>query len=104
MTKLVLRGASIGAMALAWGVVAPATAQDAARTADIVLTGGNVLTVDDSFAQASAVAIADGRFIAVGSDAEIIELVGPDTRALDLGGRTVIPGLIDNHLHQLSAA
>ncbi|WP_195759990.1 amidohydrolase [Paracoccus sp. S-4012] len=105
MTDLLLRGASISAIALAWGMGTPVLAQDAAaRTADIVLTGGNILTVDDDFSSVSAVAISDGRFVAVGSDEEVSALVGPDTRNIDLGGRTVVPGLIDNHLHQLSAA
>ena len=48
---------------------------------------------------AQAVAIRDGRFIAVGTDRDMRPLTGPGTRVVDLAGRTVIPGLIDSHIH-----
>lgn len=66
---------------------------------ETILYNGKIVTVDESFSYAEAVAIADGRFTAVGGDEEIRELAGPDTRLVDLGGRTVIPGMMDNHLH-----
>jgi predicted amidohydrolase YtcJ len=72
----------------------------AVRTAaEVVLHGGKILTVDDTFSIKEAVAIRDGRFAAVGSDGEIRDYIGPNTRVIDLGGRTVIPGLIDSHIH-----
>jgi predicted amidohydrolase YtcJ len=72
----------------------------AVRTsADLVLRGGKIVTVDDAFSIKEAVAIRDGRFAAVGSDGEIRDYIGPNTRVIDLGGRTVIPGLIDSHIH-----
>ncbi|WP_299360372.1 amidohydrolase family protein [uncultured Paracoccus sp.] len=100
-----LMWAASAAALMAISTIAPALAQDAPQeAADIVLTGGNILTVDESFSTASAVAIEDGRFVAVGSDDEVAAFVGPDTQTVDLAGKTVIPGLIDNHLHQLRAA
>ena len=67
--------------------------------ADTVLTGGKVLTVDPAFSVVEAVAIRDGRVLAIGADAEVEALAGPGTRRLPLAGRTVLPGLIDAHCH-----
>lgn len=76
----------------------------AVRTAaELVLRGGKIVTVDDSFSIKEAVAIRDGRIAAVGSDGEIRDYIGPNTRVIDLGGRTVIPGLIDSHIHATAA-
>lgn len=80
----------------------PATAQQ--TSADIILVGGKIVTVDDRFTIAEALAIKDQRIIAVGTNAEIDKLKGPQTRTVALGGRTVIPGLIDNHSHWIRAA
>src|SRR5512147_923070 len=63
--------------------------------AELVLTNGKILTVDKSFSIQEAVGISAGRFIAVGSDGELRRWIGPRTRVINLGGRTVIPGLID---------
>ncbi|MCH8269560.1 MAG: amidohydrolase family protein, partial [Acidobacteria bacterium] len=76
----------------------------AAQNADMVLHNGKILTVDDDFAVAEAVAIQGQRIQAVGSDAEILPLAGPGTQVVDLKGRTVIPGLIDTHQHLHSYA
>src|SRR6185369_14569985 len=54
-------------------------------------------------APAEALAIRDGHIAAIGTSAEIRALTGPDTRAIDLEGRTVIPGLIDSHIHAIRA-
>jgi hypothetical protein len=62
----------------------------------LVLYGGKVITVDDAFTVAEAVAVRDGRILAVGSTAEIKRLIGPGTRAVDLAGRSVVPGFIDS--------
>ncbi|SEC12410.1 hypothetical protein SAMN05216178_3537 [Pseudomonas saponiphila] len=67
--------------------------------ADLILFNGRLHTVDRAKPQASAVAIKDGRFIAVGNDAEAMALRGAATQVIDLMGRTVIPGLNDSHLH-----
>ncbi|WP_296650865.1 amidohydrolase family protein, partial [Paraburkholderia sp.] len=66
---------------------------------DLILYNGRFTTLDRSNPGATAVAIADGRFVAVGSDADIVPLAGGATKRIDLGGRSVLPGLIDNHLH-----
>ena len=70
-----------------------------AATADSILHGGLITTLDPANPAASAVAIKDGRFIAVGRDPDIMKLAGSATRVIDLKGRRVLPGLIDNHLH-----
>ena len=75
-----------------------------AQTADLVLTNGKIVTVDDRFTIAQALAVKGGRVIAVGSDADIEKLKGPATQVIDLQRRTVIPGLIDNHAHYMRAA
>ena len=67
--------------------------------ADVVLRGGKIITVDDAFSIKEAVAIWDGHFLAVGSNGEIRDYIGPHTRIIELNGRTVIPGLIDSHIH-----
>ena len=71
---------------------------------DIILTNGKVLTVDERFSIAQAVAIRGQRIVAVGRTADIEKLAGPSTRRVDVGGRTVIPGLIDNHAHWIRFA
>jgi predicted amidohydrolase YtcJ len=67
--------------------------------ADFVVRNGRIYTGDPSVGEVSAVAITDGRVMAVGGDAEVANLVGPDTQRVDAMGRRVIPGLNDSHLH-----
>ncbi|KII35218.1 amidohydrolase [Pseudomonas fluorescens] len=69
------------------------------KPADLILYNGRLHTVDRKKPQASAVAIKDGHFVVVGSDAQAMALQGPGTQIVDLHGRTVIPGLNDSHLH-----
>ena len=69
--------------------------------ADVILSNGKVITVDDKFTIAQAVAIKGERVLAVGSTDEIARLAGSSTRTIDLYGRSVIPGLIDNHAHYM---
>ncbi len=64
-----------------------------------MLHGGHVITMDSRQPVAEAVAIADGRFLAVGANADVLNLATPRTTRLDLGGRTVVPGFIDAHTH-----
>ena len=70
---------------------------------DEIYTNGKIITVDDYFSIQQAVAIAGERIIAVGSNDKISDLAGPETQLIDLYGRTVIPGLIDNHNHVVRA-
>jgi predicted amidohydrolase YtcJ len=72
-----------------------------AQPADIVLRGGKVLTVDNDWRVAQAVAVRGGRFVAIGDDTTVAHYVGPNTQVIELAGKTVVPGLIDSHLHQL---
>jgi predicted amidohydrolase YtcJ len=69
------------------------------QPADIVLTGGKVITVDEKFSIAQAVAIRGDRIVAVGTNQQINVLAGPNTRRIDLRGRSLMPGFIDNHAH-----
>ncbi|WP_246019109.1 amidohydrolase [Saccharothrix australiensis] len=68
-------------------------------TADLVLRGGRVVTVDERFTVASALAVTGDRITAVGGDDEVSALVGPRTRVVELAGRAVLPGVNDAHLH-----
>ncbi len=68
-------------------------------SADTVLLNGNVITVDTEFSIAQAIAVRNGRILAVGSNQQIRELVDKETKELDLGGKTVLPGIIDSHIH-----
>lgn len=71
---------------------------------DIVLVNGRIATVDDQFRFVQALAITGERITAAGSNGDIRRLAAPATRIIDLEGRTVIPGLIDNHSHWIRAA
>ena len=71
--------------------------------ADTVIRRANVITIDPALPRATAVAMRDGRLIGVGSDSDVETLIGPDTRVLDLPGKTVLPGFIDAHIHVLSS-
>ena len=70
--------------------------------ADLVLHSGKITTVNTRFDVAEALAVRADRIVAVGSSSDILALQGPETRVIDLKGRTVIPGLIDSHSHVTS--
>src|SRR5215831_11485961 len=70
--------------------------------ADVIFTNGKIVTVDKNFTIAQALAIKEGKLIAVGTNADAMALRGPNTKVLDLGGKTVIPGLQDSHMHFLT--
>jgi len=70
--------------------------------ADLVLLDGKIVTVDEDFSIKEAVAVREGRFLAVGVNKEIKPLIGPKTKVLDLKGKMVIPGLTDGHCHPIS--
>lgn len=72
--------------------------------ADLVLVDGKVVTVDSEDSIVEAVAVRDGRIVAVGDSSDVMGLAGDGTRVVDLGGRTVLPGIIDSHTHPSGAA
>jgi predicted amidohydrolase YtcJ len=76
---------------------------DPDAAADLVLTGGSVLTMDAARRTAEAVAVRAGRIVAIGSSAEIERLGGPRTRRIDLAGRTLLPSFQDAHVHPAMA-
>lgn len=75
-----------------------------AGEADLILVNGKIVTVDDQFRIAQAVAIKGSRIIAVGKNADVRQAAATGAKVIDLKGRTVIPGLIDNHSHWIRAA
>jgi predicted amidohydrolase YtcJ len=75
-----------------------------AETADTVLYNGKIVTVDKNFSVREAIAIGHGRVLATGSSAEMKKLADKGAKQIDLGGRTVIPGLTDGHIHGIRAA
>ncbi len=90
------------ALVVAGGLVAAMTAArwgGQPAPADLILYNGQIVTVDSAFSVAEAVAVRDGRFVAVGRNADVRAGGGPATQLIDLHGRTVVPGLADNHLH-----
>jgi predicted amidohydrolase YtcJ len=88
---------SVAALFVLAGTTAIVEAQQA--PADIILTNGKVITVDNRFSIAQAVAVRGDRIVAVGTTADINRLAGPNTRRIDLAGKAVVPGMIDNHAH-----
>src|SRR6266446_6136874 len=80
--------------------IAGGTAMNIPSTStDLILHNGTVTTLDRSHPSATAVAIRDGKFLRVGTEADVMPLAGAATRVIDVKGRRVLPGLIDNHLH-----
>lgn len=97
--------AAVGA-ALAAAACAPSTTSSSASTAspaDTVYLNGKIVTVDQRFSIAQAVAVKDGKFIDVGSSDAMRQHVTATTRVVDLQGRTVIPGMMDSHSHMIGA-
>jgi hypothetical protein len=87
-----------------FAAIALAAAPALAQAPDTILVNGKILTVDAQFSTREALAIRDGRIVALGTSADIRKLAGRETRVIDAQGRTVIPGLIDSHLHAIRAA
>ena len=83
----------------------PASAADPIQTGarsmypDTILHNGRLTTLDRANPNATAVAIKDGLFMEVGTDTDVMALAGPETKIIDLKGKRVLPGLIDNHTH-----
>ena len=73
--------------------------QPAGEVADTVYTNGKIYTVNQAQPWAEAVAIKDGKFLVVGSGADVEAVSGDGTQTVDLGGRFAMPGLVDTHTH-----
>src|SRR5688572_9082866 len=120
MNRTIWRVLAIGALLAAAGCSRPATdnqssaasqgsaadpsdaqATSATGPVDVILTGGKVITVDERFTIGDAIAVKGERIVAVGSNDDITSLAGPATRRIDLAGRAVVPGMIDNHAHYM---
>ncbi len=99
-------GESCAALAVALWLIAIAGAAHAAEAlaaepADLIVTNARVYTMDPERPTASAFAVRDGRFVAVGDQQSVERLRGERTRGIDAGGRALIPGLNDSHLHAI---
>jgi len=90
-------------LALGGGLLTPLHAQspppEVLHYADMVFYNGKVIAADEKFSMAQAVAIREGKFLAVGDSQRILAMAGPKTRKVDLQGRSVIPGMISTHEH-----
>jgi predicted amidohydrolase YtcJ len=86
-----------------WAILPPGIAW-AEEPPDLLLHSGKIVTVDGSFSIAQALAVRDGKIVAVGTNEAVRRLAGPQTRQIDLEGGTVLPGLIDSHTHPVAAA
>lgn len=71
---------------------------------ELILHHGRIITMDEKFSFAEAVAVEKGRITAVGTNADVLALKGEGTEVINLGGKTVLPGLMDSHVHPSSAA
>ncbi len=98
-TAAVLVWAAISAIC-ALSFSAPARADDA----DLILHHGRIVTVDPEFTIVEAMAVRDGRIARLGTSADVLKLRGPTTEVVDLGGKMVLPGLIDSHVHPTDAS
>jgi predicted amidohydrolase YtcJ len=96
--RLIVAAAS-AILCIVFASVLPAQRQGGRPAPDIIYYNAKVVTVDDQFSYAQAVAITGDKFTAVGTSEVVRVLAGPNTRVVDLRGMTVIPGLTDNHLH-----
>jgi predicted amidohydrolase YtcJ len=101
--RTIMRGGAAVGLAVAFGDTRmdaqPRT--DRPQPADLILLRGRLATLDAHRPSATAAAITDGRFVAVGTDTEVMAYRGDRTRVIDVGGRTVIPGLNDSHMHPI---
>ena len=84
-------------MTLGWAQSPANLPAEVIAYADMVFYNGQILTVDEQFTITKAVAVRDGKFLAVGDNQRILAMAGPLTRRIDLEGRTVVPGFMDTH-------
>src|SRR2546428_768815 len=89
---------------VATGILLLFSRQTPSLAPDTIFFGGKIVTVDPAFTIQQAFAVRSEEFLAVGTDARILPLAGPQTRKIDLRGLTVIPGLMDDHDHVYAGA
>ena len=94
----------LGVLACVTLIALPVLTPAAAQAPDMVLINGKIVSADEKGSTHQALAIRDGRIAALGNSATIKRMAGKSTKVVDLGGRTVIPGLIDSHIHAIRAA
>ena len=99
MTRPLLSGACVLIALLSGCAKKPAQ-----ETADLVILGGDIQTMDAASAQASALAVRGGKIVYVGDDAGAKTRIGPNTQVVQAAGMTVLPGLIDSHIHAAEGA
>lgn len=97
MTNITRRELTAGVALAAILAVTPKALAD--EVADVIYSGGSILTMDDSNPRSEAVAVKGGRIIAVGTAANVMKLKGDTTQLVDLDGRTMLPGFVDPHSH-----
>jgi predicted amidohydrolase YtcJ len=99
---LQLGSALAGAFLFASGspmAAAAAPSGSGVKNADLIIRNAKIVTVDKDFEIAQAAAVKDGKFVAVGRDAAVMEWAGPNTKVVDMAGKTVLPGFNDTHVH-----
>ena len=74
------------------------------NNADKIFLGGDIITVDDNNPEAQAVAVRNGKILAIGSETEVLKYEGSNTEVIDLKGNTLLPGFIDIHTHPILSA
>src|SRR5690348_5387586 len=92
---------ALAGLALVGSVLAQTPATVPTPAADLVIEGGKIYTVDAAHPTAEALAVRSGRVVFVGTVAEVKRWIGPGTHVEELGGRLLLPGLIDAHIHPL---
>lgn len=97
-------GTLLGAVLAVVTTLATVATDVAAGEPSLILHGGTIVTVDDRFSIAEAIAIDGDTIAAVGTTEAVLKLAGPQTQTIDLDGKTVLPGLIDSHVHPLGAS
>jgi len=96
-SRVIFMGCLVAALALGSGPGARA----AVAPADMILMNGKIVTLNPKSSIAQAVAIEQGKIVAVGTNTDLHQYMGHTTRVIDLHGRTMIPGLIDSHMHAI---
>src|ERR1041384_3821146 len=95
-----VRWCSLRSVGLLLAAIFPAAAQ----VPDTIYYNAHVINLASTRPSAQAVAIADDRFAAIGANDEVLKTAGPNTRKIDLGGKCIVPGIIESHVHPIGAA